>query len=80
MQGIVRWYSAKGFGFIDPVGSTDESAVYFHITAVSGRTILKPGDVVIFDPVSSPKGTKAVNVRRATDIKEAIKCPQTVTA
>lgn len=76
MQGVVRWYSAKGFGFIDPVGSTDESAIYFHITSVSGRTILKPGDAVAFDIVQVPKGLKAVNVR-AVEMKEERQCPQT---
>jgi len=78
MQGIVRWYSAQGFGFIDdPSGRTDGTAYYFHITSVKNRTVFKPGDSVIFDAAQSPKGLKAVNVR-AVDTKEVLSCPQTI--
>jgi cold shock CspA family protein len=76
MRGIVRWYSAKGFGFIDALGSESGEAYYFHITAVTNRTPLKPGDSVLFDPTQSPKGLKAVNVR-AVETKAGIRCPQT---
>ena len=77
-QGIVRWYSARGFGFIDPSNSTDDRAVYFHICDVKGRSILKPGDAVIFDVVQVPKGLKCANVQLAVvDTKEEIQCPQT---
>jgi len=78
MTGIVRWYSAKGFGFVDPSPSLgmDGKAIYFHICDVRGRTILKPGDAVTFDVIPSPKGPKCVNVR-AVDTKEEIPCPQT---
>jgi len=77
MQGMVRWYSAQGFGFIDALGSESREAFYFHITAVKNRAILRAGDSVLFDPTQSPKGLKAVNVR-AVDTKEANKCPQTI--
>jgi cold shock protein len=77
MHGIVRWYSAQGFGFIDPSHSTDGKALYFHICDVKGRAILKPGDPVTFDVVQVPKGPKCINVRAAVaDIKEEIPCPQ----
>lgn len=76
MQGIVRWYSHQGYGFVDPLGSTDGRAFYFHISDVKGRAILKPGDAVTFDTVQAPKGPKCVNVR-VIETKEAIQCPQT---
>ena len=41
MEGIVRWYSNQGFGFIDPLPTADnesERAYYFHISAVKNRT------------------------------------------
>lgn len=61
--GVVRWYSAQGFGFIDdPSGSTHGEAYYFHITDVKNRVALKAGDSVLFEPTRSPKGLKAVNV------------------
>jgi CspA family cold shock protein len=79
MQGIVRWYSAQGFGFIDPSGSTDGKAMYFHVNDVTGRAILKAGDVVTFDTVQAAKGPRCVHVQ-AVRTKEAIKCPQPATA
>jgi cold shock CspA family protein len=81
MQGIVRWYSAKGFGFIDPLGSTDDKAIYFHLSDVKGRAILKPGDTVTFNIVLVPKGPKCIDVRAVVlDINEEPKCPHTQTA
>jgi cold shock CspA family protein len=78
MQGIVRWYSHQGYGFIDPSGSTDGNAIYFHICDVKGRTILKAGDAVKFGVAQVPKGLKCVNVRAGVvDTKEEIQCPQT---
>jgi cold shock protein len=62
-DGIVRWYSAQGFGFIDPSSSTDGEALYFHITCVKNRTILKAGDRVQFDTMQGNKGLKCVNVQ-----------------
>lgn len=78
MTGVVRWFSAKGFGFVDPFPSlgTDGKAVYFHIADVRNRAILKPGQVVTFDVIQVPKGPKAVNVQ-VLDTKEEIPCPQT---
>jgi cold shock protein len=81
MKGTVRWYSAKGFGFIDVLNSPDGRAIYFHLADVKGRTILKPGDAVTFDVVQVPKGPKCINVRAfVLDTKEEPKCPQTQTA
>jgi cold shock CspA family protein len=58
--GAVRWYSAQGYGFIDVPG--EDEPYYFHITAVSGRRILKPEQQVSFVPTKSPKGLRAINV------------------
>jgi cold shock protein len=67
--GTVRWYSAKGFGFIDPTGSTKETAIFFHLSDVNDHRILKAGESVSFEVVQVPKGLKCVNVR-AVDNKE----------
>jgi len=76
--GIVRWYSAQGFGFVDPSGSTDGKAIYFHVSDVKGRVILKPGDRVTFDVIRVPKGPKCVNVQavRVVDTNEERQCQQ----
>jgi cold shock CspA family protein len=64
-EGVIRWYSAKGFGFLDPVDGdgSDEQAFYFHLSAVAGHAILKQGQRVTFDPTTSVKGLRAVNVQ-----------------
>ena len=77
MQGTVRWYSAKGFGFIDPLHSTDGKAIYFHLSDIKNRTVFKTGDAVTFETAATLKGPKAVNVH-AADIKEALTCPQKI--
>jgi cold shock CspA family protein len=64
--GTVRWYSGQGYGFIDPIpASADGAALYYHISGVQNRAVFKAGDAVSFDVVSSPKGSKCVNVRAA---------------
>jgi CspA family cold shock protein len=69
ITGTVRWYSHQGYGFIDPSGSTDGKAVYFHLTDVNDHRILKAGESVSFEVVQVPKGLKCVNVR-GSNIKE----------
>lgn len=80
MQGTVRWYSHQGYGFIDPAGSTDGKAIYYHLCDVKNRTVFKTGDVVTFDVVQVPKGLKCINVQAADisvpDIKENLPCTQ----
>jgi cold shock CspA family protein len=80
MQGNVRWYSAQGFGFIDPVPTTsvanaEHKAIYYHIADVENRAIFKVGDAVTFDVTPTLKGPKCINVR-AADTKEAIQNEQ----
>lgn len=61
MQGVVRFYNAKGYGFIDR--ADDGGSVYFHITDVNGKTILRSGDAVEFRTVQNLKGLRALEVR-----------------
>jgi len=80
-QGTVRWFSGQGFGFIDALPPVDGSAIYFHITSVKNRAILKTGDRVTFDAIPSPKGgLKAINVVRVSDTREENQCPHPATA
>ena len=63
-SGKVKWWdNTKGFGFIVQEGSPD---VFVHHTAVlgSGFKVLREGDDVVFDLVTSEKGPKAQNVQR----------------
>ena len=64
-SGKVKWFDNKhGFGFITQETGQD---VFVHYSAIQGdgfRT-LNEGDVVDFDIVTSEKGLKAENVKRA---------------
>jgi cold shock CspA family protein len=74
--GTVRWYGRQGFGFIDAAGADPESdALYFHLSAVHGRVILKAGDVVTFEIVQGLKSLKCIDVRRAVTTTEVFSCP-----
>ena len=69
MQGTVRWYSNQGYGFIDPTPSVDGEALYFHISDVKDRRILRAGDTVTFDVFQGVKGLKAKKVVQAADVQ-----------
>ena len=72
-HGTVRWYSAQGYGFVDPANCTDGKALYFHIGDVKGHTILHAGGAVTFDTIQAPRGLKCFNVR-VVKTKERIQC------
>ena len=65
-SGKVKWWdNKKGFGFISQENGQD---VFVHHKGIAGDgfKVLKEGEEVIFDIVSSDKGPKAENVKRAT--------------
>lgn len=65
MRGKVKWFSEKkGYGFIsNDDGSGD---VFVHYSALEGKgyKTLREGDVVEFNIIDSPKGPKAINVKK----------------
>jgi len=62
MEGIVKWFSSKrGFGFIESQGRD----YFVHISNIEENSKLEKGDKVSFEPKESPKGTKAVKVRKS---------------
>jgi cold shock protein len=63
-SGKVKWWdNKKGFGFISQDNGQD---VFVHHKGIAGEgfKILKEGEEVVFDVVSSEKGPKAENVKR----------------
>jgi cold shock protein len=63
-SGKVKWWdNKKGFGFISQDNGQD---VFVHHKGIAGDgfKILKEGEEVVFDVVSSEKGPKAENVKR----------------
>jgi CspA family cold shock protein len=65
MNGIIKTLTDRGFGFITPEGQSKD--VFFHSDALVDVMFdeLRQGDAVTFEVEDSPKGPRAVNVRRA---------------
>jgi CspA family cold shock protein len=66
MNGTVKWFNEKGFGFI----TSDEGGdVFVHYSAITdqprGQKTLTQGQRVEFDVEAGERGPKAVNVRSA---------------
>ncbi len=65
--GTVKWFRAKGYGFIGPDdGSAD---VFVHISAVeeAGLKILTEGQKVEYEVVSKPDGKTAAGSLKLVD-------------
>ena len=61
MEGIVKKWLDRGFGFIAVEGQDDE--VFVHHTALDGVSELREGQKVEFDVEDGPKGPRASNVK-----------------
>lgn len=62
--GTVKWFNTvRGFGFITPEDGSSE--LIAHYSAITGehRQDLREGQRVEFDPVQTPKGLQAINIR-----------------
>lgn len=59
-EGVIKWLTDKGFGFIDAGGK----GVYFDRSAFTGRfEDLQEGQRVSFTEGRGPKGPSAANVK-----------------
>ncbi len=61
-QGIVKWFDAKGYGFISRQSGGD---VFVHFSAIEARGFrsLQKGQTVEFAVTKGPKGLQAEKVR-----------------
>ncbi|MGF6201913.1 cold shock domain-containing protein CspD [Pseudomonas laurylsulfatiphila] len=81
--GKVKWFNnAKGYGFINEEGKTEDLFAHYSTIKMEGYKTLKAGQAVVFDIIQGPKGLHAVNIGAPADtaITSSTTVPQTVTA
>ena len=61
MEGVVKRWLDRGYGFIGVEGEDDD--VFVHQSALEGAYELREGQKVEFDIEDSPRGPRAVNVK-----------------
>jgi CspA family cold shock protein len=61
LEGIVKRWLDRGYGFIEVEGQEDQ--VFVHYTALDGVSELVEGQKVEFEVEDSPKGPRALNVK-----------------
>lgn len=65
-SGKVKWFNnAKGYGFINEDGKTDDLFAHYSAIQMDGYKTLKAGQAVSFDIVQGPKGLHAVAISTA---------------
>ena len=66
--GKVKWFNnAKGFGFINEDGKTEDLFAHYSAIKMDGYKTLKAGQAVVFDIIQAPKGFHAVNIVNPVD-------------
>ncbi len=75
-SGKVKWFNnAKGYGFINEDGKTDDLFAHYSAIQMDGYKTLKAGQSVSFDIIQGPKGLHAVKIDaldRASTTKEDV--------
>jgi CspA family cold shock protein len=61
LEGTVKRWLDRGYGFIDVDGQEDD--VFVHNSGLIGAEELREGQKVEFELEDSPKGPRAVNVK-----------------
>lgn len=83
-SGKVKWFNnAKGYGFINEEGKSDDLFAHYSAIRMDGYKTLKAGQAVVFDIVQGPKGLHAVEIKDATaaaaEAAKALSEPQSET-
>lgn len=64
MQGVVKWFSSKKrYGFIESQGKD----YFVHKLDIEENSILDKGDKVSFEVKETPRGLKAINVKKISE-------------
>ncbi|EJM46390.1 cold shock domain protein CspD [Pseudomonas sp. GM33] len=70
--GKVKWFNnAKGYGFINEEGKTEDLFAHYSAIKMEGYKTLKAGQAVVFDIIQGPKGLHAVNIGNPVDASKA---------
>lgn len=70
-SGKVKWFNnAKGYGFINEEGKTEDLFAHYSAIQMDGYKTLKAGQAVTFEIIQGPKGLHAVNIRNAAATSE----------
>ena len=79
-SGKVKWFNnAKGYGFINEDGKTDDLFAHYSAIQMDGYKTLKAGQPVLFEITQGPKGLHATEIRSAPSTVET-KATATITA
>ena len=63
IKGKVKWFNnAKGYGFINEEGKTEDLFAHYSAIIMDGYKTLKAGQLVSFEIIQGPKGLHAVNI------------------
>ncbi len=66
-SGKVKWFNnAKGYGFINEEGKSEDLFAHYSAIQMDGYKTLKAGQAVSFEIVQGPKGLHAVNISNKT--------------
>jgi CspA family cold shock protein len=82
VSGKVKWFNnAKGYGFINEDGKTEDLFAHYSAIRMDGYKTLKAGQAVVFEIIQGPKGLHAVNITHplAVDVVITPATQQTVT-
>jgi len=61
--GRVKWFNnAKGYGFILPDEGGDDLFAHYSSIVMEGYKTLKAGQPVVYEILSGPKGSHAINI------------------
>ncbi|MGJ7516188.1 cold shock domain-containing protein CspD [Pseudomonas baetica] len=72
VSGKVKWFNnAKGYGFINEDGKTEDLFAHYSAIQMEGYKTLKAGQVVVFEIIQGPKGLHAVNIGSPVDASKA---------
>lgn len=71
-SGKVKWFNnAKGYGFINEEGKTDDLFAHYSAIQMDGYKTLKAGQAVTFKIIQGPKGMHAVDIQTAPATAQA---------